>query len=464
MSSFPADPTYTRDLGHGLICRWSTAEDTARIARCFATVHRPNPDAPLNPREADIIRAMMTPGFPFMDAGDFAIVEDVSLAERPVVACTCYWRHTWSYGGILFGVGRPEMVATLPEYRNRGLVRTLFEMVHARSAANDDLVQAITGIAYFYRQFGYEYVLDLEGQRRADVAAIPDGDENAGEPYTLRTAALDDLPHLMALYEQGRSRSLVWHEATADFWRAHLASWDDPAVQDKDPTQIALYSRLHMIVDVEGAVCGYVQPAMRRRSKTLWVFALELYPHVSWLAVMPSLLRALRAHGEQTPTISSDAKPFRAIGFMLGRTHPAYTAMGDIIAPRYDPPYAWYLRVPDIPRFLCHIAPVLEQRLADSIMPGHSGELTIELYRSRLKLVFERGRLTSVEPTAVLAYGDEPPAGCPPLIFLQLIFGYRSLAELRATFPDVYAEPEAATLLDILFPKTPSNVSSLAYV
>jgi hypothetical protein len=29
----------------------------------------------------------------------------------------------WAYEGIPFGVGRPELVGTLPEYRNRGLVR-----------------------------------------------------------------------------------------------------------------------------------------------------------------------------------------------------------------------------------------------------------------------------------------------------------------------------------------------------
>ncbi len=32
--------------------------------------------------------------------------------------------------GFPFGVGRPELVGTLPEYRNRGLVRAQFEEVH----------------------------------------------------------------------------------------------------------------------------------------------------------------------------------------------------------------------------------------------------------------------------------------------------------------------------------------------
>ena len=36
--------------------------------------------------------------------------------------------------GIAFGVGQPEYVVTLPDYRNRGLIRKLFEMLHAQQA------------------------------------------------------------------------------------------------------------------------------------------------------------------------------------------------------------------------------------------------------------------------------------------------------------------------------------------
>ena len=269
MASQLADPTYRGDLGNGLIRRWSTADDQAKIAHCLGTVFRPSADAPLNVRVMDENRIMMGGGYPFMGPGDFAIVEDTSQPDAPIVACTCYWRHTWSYGGISFGVGRPEMVATLPAYRGRGLVRAIFEMFHARSAVRGDLVQAITGIPYFYRQFGYEYVLDLEGSRLVDASAIPERKADATEPYQLRTATAEDVPHLMALYEQERSRSLVWHEADENYWRAHVASWDDPAVQGKDPTQIGLFGRLYMIVDAAGVVCGYVLPLTRRRTNQL---------------------------------------------------------------------------------------------------------------------------------------------------------------------------------------------------
>src|SRR5437762_13093963 len=90
---------------------------------------------------------------PFMEPTYFGVIEYTGKEGNPVVACTCLWKHTWTYEGIPFSVGRPEMVATDSAYRNRGLIRALFEMVHERSEAEGDLVQAITGIAYFSRQF-----------------------------------------------------------------------------------------------------------------------------------------------------------------------------------------------------------------------------------------------------------------------------------------------------------------------
>jgi hypothetical protein len=48
-------------------------------------------------------------------------------------------------------------------------------------------------------------------------------------------------------------------------------------------------------------------------------------------------------------------------------------------------------------------------------------------------------------------------------VFLQLLFGYRSLEELEYAFADCYSEtPEAAVLLNVLFPKQASNVWPLA--
>lgn len=464
MASDMAAADFAGELGNGLVRRWSTAADVEKIGDCLATVFRPRADAPLNQGVVNEVQIMLSPGFPLMGSGDFALVEDTSLPERPVVACLCYFRHYWSVGGIPFGVGRPELVATRPGYRNKGLIRSLFEMLHARSAACGDLVQAITGIEHYYRQFGYEYVLDLGGNRTfaaADVAALPDGEV---EPYILRPAALEDVPHLMALYEQSRKGSLVWHEMTEADWRYYITVWDEPVVQSQAPHQLGLAGRMHMIVDGNGEVCGFTWVAVRRRSPKLGVWAIELYQGRNWQAVMPSLLRAFCALGQQLPPMLPTMAPFREIVLALGRTHGAYEVLDEKLHARGEPIYAWYVRVEDVPQFLRHMTPLLEQRLADSILSGYSGELKFDFYPKGLRLRWEKGRMTAVEPWQQPDYDEEEAdLGIPRLLFNQLLLGYRSLSELRAIFPDVTVNGAAALLIDILFPKQPSHVWVLGY-
>ncbi len=200
-----ANPDYRRELGDGLILRWSTADDTEDIAYLNSSVFRDGPNEPLNESLANLMREVMSGQNPVMSAGDFALVEDTRRTEHPLVedtrrtehplvAGTCFWRQTWEYEGIPFVIGRPEIVATDPDYRNRGLVRAIFELIHARSEAEGHLVQGITGIPYFYRQFGYEYALELDVHRVTHFALIPKAKEGVPEPYTLRDATEDDIP------------------------------------------------------------------------------------------------------------------------------------------------------------------------------------------------------------------------------------------------------------------------------
>jgi hypothetical protein len=124
---------------------------------------------------------------------------------------------------------------------------------------------------------------------------------------------------------------------------------------------------------------------------------------------------------------------------------------------RANRPYAFYIRVPDLPAFFRRVASVLERRLAGSLAAGYSGDLKLSFYRSGLVLNFGKGRLENVE-------AFEPPqnldagASFPDLTFLQLVFGRRSRAELEAAFPDCYTSGDAGPLLDVLFPKLPSRV------
>ena len=124
-------------------------------------------------------------------------------------------------------------------------------------------------------------------------------------------------------------------------------------------------------------------------------------------------------------------------------------------------PYAWYIRVPDLPAFLRHIAPVLEKRLAQSVLAGHSGTCRVNLYQQQFTLVFAQGKLQEVgsyEPKSV----DDGDLQFPDTTFLSMLFGRNSWEELNAVHADCFPRTaEAAVLCSILFPKKPSWVVGL---
>jgi GNAT superfamily N-acetyltransferase len=443
-----ANPNYRRELGEGLIQRWSTPEDTENIAHLCGLVFRESENEPLNIRMMDNVRLHMSGSFPLMGPGDYAVIEDTGKVGNPLVACTCLWRREWAYEGIAFGVGQPEFVATHPDYRNRGLIRALFAMTHARSEAEGHLVQGITGISHFYRQFGYEYALELEGRRVTYLSLIPTASEDTPELYGLRAATPEDIPLLMELYDRQCSASMVWSTASERFWSHQIKE------EEEDPTVAGKSMCVRMIVDAAGTVHGYLLLATKRYGAGLSVYTLNLAAGVSWQAVVPSLLRALHTYGMQIPAVQPDAPPLREISFWLGSAHPVYEVLGEALAPFYEPPYAWYVRVPDLQAFLRHITPALERRLALSAAAAYTGGLTLDFFRGGLHLVFDKGHITQIEPWRAPAYKNTADASCPMLVFLQLLFGYRSLNELRYAFPDVRVEKsQAEVLLNALFPK-----------
>src|SRR6266849_8086968 len=145
-------------------------------------------------------------------------------------------------------------------------------------------------------------------------------------------------------------------------------------------------------MDRAGRALGFLLEPIMRWGKNVDVFALEVRPEVNLQAVLPPLLRALTVQGQHLKA-KPGAGPLLEISFSLGATHPVYEVLGSALTTRRVPPYAWYVRVPDVPRFLRHIAPVLEQRLLESPLARYSGELHITLYRGGLRRVLEDGML-----------------------------------------------------------------------
>lgn len=442
----PADASNgdTMALPDGLRLRVATAAD-AELIGDLVEAAMPHPGVPLGQKSWALDLADGV--HPTCSAADFSVVEE--LATGRLVSCMTAVEQRWSYAGLPLPIAVPEVVVTLPEYRNRGLVHAQFDRMHRRCDARGLLFQAIDGILDFYRQFGYEPALALKGYRIAYKGTIPrQTDEDRGR-FVVRRAVADDASFIATVYAAACSRSLLACERGESIWRYELSGRRSTSTV-----------RLEIaVVEEGGRPIGVVAHEPHLDSGQLRVFLYELAPGVSWLGPSRAVLGYLWTAGEHYAH-AADRTELAACELYLGESHPLFTLYADELPGKF-PPISWYVRVPDLSRLVRTIGPVLERRLAASILTGHAGELRLGFSRGGLRFRFAGGRIVEVSPWDAREPATRPDAVFPERTFLQLLFGYRSLPELRQSFADCWTWGKADVLLDILFPKVPSNVLSI---
>ena len=388
---------------------------------------------------------------PTVQAADFTVVEDSRYHK--IVSSLCLISHTWAYDSIPFKVGRIELVATEPDYRRRGLVRKQFEVVHAQSAAKGEQMQVITGVDWFYRQFGYEMGTKLCGSRCMDAVHFPELKE--GEPYRLRSAGARDHAFIREVYERNVSGLLYTAKRSREEW--------DYEFGGRSPGNTRRREWL-IVENMQGERVGYIQylPCLASPQLPLFrIYQIELTSDVSYLNAMPSLLRGLWTKGQELVASGEIAcTNLQGIELALERDHPAYRALPKDSFHELKPS-PWYIRIPDILGFLRQIRPALEEHLLGTVAEGYSGRLRVSFFRDGIQLHFQRGRIISIESWLPkdLKQGD---ARFPFFSFWQLVCGWRRFHELTEIFADCSGTHEAAVLLDALFPPFHGKVWVLA--
>ncbi len=421
-----------RPLGDGLVLRTATRADTEPLAEFNGRTHQQPYDTVAAVWTRDLLRGDHPAG-----VHDSALlVEDTATGE--VVSTSCFIRQEWTYAGIPIRAGRPELIGTAHAYRNRGLVREQFETLHAWAEADSQDLQFITGIPHYYRQFGYEPALGV-GSLIAQAQTLPGPTEDEASPFWLRTATPDDLAVIIPFLDQASARSLIEVKRDAADWRYELFG--------RSPGSDYLHA-VELVETAAGVAVGLVAYVAHRDGGQLEVSRIEVAPGHSWRVVGTAILRRLRAVGEEGAEASG---PFHGIQVTGDRSHPLAAAFPGIFT-RRPLDFYFYIRIPDLARFVLRIGPELERRLAASALARHDGSLRLNFYRYGLDLMFAEGRLSSVERWQPDSdnYGD---ARFPDLTFMHLLLGNRSIADLEYAFADFrVATDEARALLTAIFP------------
>ena len=422
--SVPGKKAHKRPLGEGLVlCTAADEKDINGVASLMSTIHGP-------PTGTQIRNLFLH--HPATHIEDLFFVKDEETAR--IVSSLCLIPWTWRYGPVELSSGELAIVATAEAYRRRGLVRAQVEAFKRRLDQRACLLSQIQGIPYFYRQFGYEYALPLEGGVRLELRRIPASPE---PPFTFRRATVEDIPVLQSLYDQAAQDLTIHARRTKATWE-FLETYAEGTMTERERW---------ICTTAGGEIAGYVsvpryhfgeELAVDETSQLSFGAALAALQHLKKLAVereKPGIRLNLPAHA----TLSR-----------LGRSLDGHD-MGT---------YAWQIHVPNVANLLRALAPILELRIADSPFAGLTQEIELDLYGQRLVLSFQTGELARVAEINYDASRGERVLQCPPLQFIPLMLGHRTWQELHEAYPDVTVPPMWRLLVDTLFPKMRSFLYS----
>lgn len=439
----------SKQLSDGLILRSlaeGTPQDKANLPQFFIDVFTGD----YGPEDAILgiwAKDLLADQHPTVTDEDVWVIVDPAHDDQ-IVSGLLLIPQVWRYEDIELPVGRVEIVATRPEYRNRGLIRELFAALHARSESLGHNIQAITGIPYFYRQFGYAMAVDLGASTTVPFAALPKLAEDETPQFTLRLATTADIPKLMAWQQYFASKHLLSVVRTSEIWEYELTT-RNPKSHTAD-----LY---HIIVDREGTEVGYVSTDALGKFGRIRCVDYAVGPESSHLQTFEDVLRGMRDFALEH--FKEDTPYF--IRFDSGLYSTLYPLLKSVDqANMRQTTYAWYLRVVDIAKFIRDVQPILEKRLVGSRANNFTGQIHISFYsKNGLFLRFEKGCIVEVNNSAPPF--DKEDAAFPFHTFLNVVFGHKTIDELKAILPDVFANRKAAALLDAMFPAKPSWVIGL---
>jgi len=406
---------YREELPNGLVLRSvSGAEDVDRLAVFNGMIHGDG--------VADMTRELIL-NHPDTRCEHWLYVEDPGRNE--IVSSLCLIPWTLHYDGVSLQAGEMGIVGTREDHRHQGLVRAQATRHAALLRMGGYHLSHIQGIPYFYRQFGYEYALPLEGGWRLELDMVPSAANAAA--YSFRLAIAGDALAFCQLYGRATADLAVHTKRDEAIWRFLLG----PSMH----TEMA--SETWLVMDPQNQPVAYIRVPRSGFGEGLIVNEASPLDAPASAAV----LRQLKAWSVDR------GKPY--IRLCLPETSPLVETARSLGAHSLGH-YAWQIKLVDIRRLMLRIGPVLERRVGESSFAGLTEIVCLNLYREAYALHFREGRLEGVD---ALGFSEQGGIRIPPLLLAPLVLGYRCREELTQAHHDVSVSPQWQPLVDVLFPK-----------
>ena len=348
----------------------------------------------------------------------------------------------WSYDGVPLRNLELGWVGTLKEHRRKGLVRLLYEHFDRLLSEGEYDISTIQGIPYYYRQFGYDFVIPMDPTLWMTTAQLPTIDEKIPPQYmeiSYREAEKKDLNDLIRLYDENNRQVQVYAARSRELWEI------------QEETKKVYESEFRTFVfENKNGVIGYIRLVVNKPSSGLYGSNMRVIE--SSFRTYDGVMRAL-----QMVKSEAEKHEFNRVGVVGTPSNNLRKIVQDLGGQVLG---AWkhQLRVPDILRLLRKIAPVLEKRLVGSMFEGLTRNLTINTFRHCYLLKFVNGKIDSITDIGMQEVDESRGFRTPPSDLVRLIFGVYDIDEIKHNNIDFIVSLELKSLVATLFPKGESSI------
>jgi predicted N-acetyltransferase YhbS len=334
---------------------------------------------------------------------------------------------TWVLDGVELRVAEMGCVATRPDHRRRGLQRMLNEAFDRYAEERGFDLCALAGIPYFYRQFGYEYAVDLDHSTSLDAERIPDTEDS----LEARPFSEDDVEAASTMLDEAQSRYHVSCPRTRGVWlmqhrTGHYNGEPFKAVALTAGGELKAYIRYS--VDASNGVL------------VLKEAGLESPRYVE--QVLAYIGAACKAYG---------LKKMNSRQFYGDEPTKTMVELGGVSVA----PYAWQVKVLDHLGLLRKLAPLLESRLRESGYGDLNETLNLNFRKFNIEMTVKEGKILGVERGIDCR---DRTIGLNPYMFPQLLLGHRGVPELEAAYPDFRIKDTHRSLVEAMFPRKPGYI------
>ena len=317
-------------------------------------------------------------------------------------------------------IGAIAGVKTKPRHRGQGYARELMRATVDHMRENGYDASILFGIPNFYHRFGYAPVMPDKSVVRIKTAA---GEALAGT-LAVREAQATDGEALLAIYNAAN----VERTGTLERKESSFSRWLD---DDDDWWQ----EERRIVVAEDGG-----RPVAYALADPEWLFESEWNMRPYEIGVLPecigpgtaSLIRALAAEAaarrDEWLTIEMPAdSPLLGVLRPVGFTQEIAYAQNQ----------GGMGRIANLDGLTLALKDTLAKRMRKSGLAGQVGKIEFTCDTERAEIEFDAGPALSIK--------------LPQQHLLQLLMGYRSIAELRQEFP-ACVDDQVVEVVDTLFP------------